>query len=488
MVVPGVLDANDDSFEGFPLLVHEFVAPVRGTGLARVPLGSEVVSIPVPRRSQVIERNGRLVVAAAFALAVQLSLWGPGTAGAQELPTAMPESVGMSSERLERLDAVMQRYIDANMVAGVVSLVARDGKVVHHSALGSRYIEGNDPMDTDDIFVIMSMTKSIVSTALMMLFEEGYFLLDDPISKYAPEFAEKEVLVEGQGGAERVPAARPITFRHILTHTAGVDPSRQLLTEEERALAGRRGTLAETISARGPLPLAFHPGDEWRYGSSTDYVAYMVERISGQPLDEFLEERILGPLGMVDTHYNVPESKIDRVAAVYSPSGPDRTIELRREPAVGNTTYFGGVAGLSSTTSDYFRFSQMILNGGELNGVRLLSPATVNLMITNHTGDLPIYIKGADAYGFGLSFSMVTDPDRARQALTPGTFGWGGAWGTVYWVDPVENLVMVFMTQISSYSHFNIRQDFPNMVMQAITESYRTGPAQIGGYEPIPRD
>jgi CubicO group peptidase (beta-lactamase class C family) len=450
-----------------------------------------------------MKSKGWLVPAAACALVAQLTLLGPKPASAQGLPTAMPESVGMSSARLERLDALLQRYIDDNMVAGVVSLVARDGKVVHHSALGSRYIEGNDPMDTDDIFVIMSMTKSIVSTALMMLFEEGYFLLDDPISKYAPEFADKEVLVEGQGGIQRIPADRPITFRHILTHTAGVDPSRQMLTEDERAanpsLPGfdrspraanseRQGTLAETMAARGLLPLAFHPGDEWRYGSSTDYVAYMVERISGQRLDQFLEERILGPLGMVDTHYNVPESKLDRVTAVYSPSGPNRTIELGRAPAVSNTSYFGGTYGLSSTTSDYFRFSQMILNGGELNGVRLLSPATVNLMITNHTGDLPIYIKGADAYGFGLSFTMVTDPDRARQALTPGTFGWGGAWGTVYWIDPTERLVMVFMTQVTSHNHMNIRQDFPNMVMQAITESYYSGADQIRGYEPIPRD
>jgi CubicO group peptidase (beta-lactamase class C family) len=190
---------------------------------------------------------------------------------------------------------------------------------------------------------------------------------------------------------------------------------------------------------------------------------------------------------MVDTHYNVPESKIDRVAAVYSPTGPGNTIELRRPPQVGNTTYFGGVAGLSSTTSDYFRFAQMILNGGELDGVRLLSPTTVSLMVTNHTGDKNIYIRGRDAYGFGLGFSMLTDPDNSRETLTPGSFGWGGAWGTVFWIDPVERTVMVFLTQISSYRHFNIRQDFPNLVMQAITESYRTGAGGIAGYQPIPR-
>jgi CubicO group peptidase (beta-lactamase class C family) len=429
----------------------------------------------------VIERKRRILTVAALLTAAAVP------AAAQQLPTASPESVGMSSERLARLDATMRRYVDDDMVAGLVTLVARDGKVVHHQALGSRYVEGDQPMTTDDIFVIMSMTKPIVTTALMMLFEEGYFLLDDPISKYAPQFAEKDVIVEGQGGPERAPAARPITFRHILTHTAGVDPDRDLLTDAEREMAGRKATLAETMAARGPLPLSFQPGDEWRYGSSTDYVAYMVEQISGQRIDRFLQERIFDPLGMVDTHYNVPESKLDRVAAVYSPSGPGQTIELSRPPEVGHTTYFGGVAGLSSTTADYFRFCQMILNGGELDGVRILSPTTVNLMITNHTGDKNIYIKGADAYGFGLGFTMLTDPDTSRQALTPGTFGWGGAWGTVFWIDPTERLVMIMMTQITTYRHFNLRQDFPNAVMQAVTESYRTGPGRIAGYEPIPR-
>jgi CubicO group peptidase (beta-lactamase class C family) len=434
------------------------------------------------RGGDVIHRTTRTL-----ALALALAAATHTTAVAQALPTAAPESVGMSTERLARLDATMQRYVDDHMLAGIVTLVARDGKVVHQQALGSRYIEGDQPMTTDDIFVIMSMTKPIVTTALMMLFEEGYFLLDDPISLYAPQFADKTVIVEGQGGPERVPAARPITFRHILTHTAGVDPSRDLLTDTEREMAGRKATLAETMAPRGPLPLAFHPGDRWNYGSSTDYVAYMVEQISGQRIDQFLQERIFDPLGMVDTHYNVPGSKLDRVAAVYSPSGPGRTIELSRGPEVGNTTYFGGVAGLSSTVADYFRFSQMILNGGELDGVRILSPTTVNLMITNQVGDKHVYIKGPDAYGFGLSFSMLTDPDAARENLTPGTFGWGGAWGTIFWIDPTERLVMIMMTQITTYSHLKVRQDFPNAVMQAVTESYRSGPRGIAAYEPIPR-
>ena len=433
-------------------------------------------------------RSTLAMTSTVFALTV-LTLASP--AAAQHLPWAEPESVGMSSEGFERLDATMQRYIDSNMVAGTVTLVARQGKVVHLKAQGHRYIEGNEAMPNDAIFVIMSMTKPIVSAALMMLYEEGYFLLDDPISKYLPEFAEKQVLVESGGGAKRVPAERAITFRHVLTHTAGVDVPRNLLselTDEEREMAGRKATLEETLVARAPLPLAFHPGDQWRYGSSTDYVALLVERISGQRLDQFLQERIFDPLGMVDTHYNVPDSKIDRIAAVYSPTGPNNTIELQAAPGPDRpTAYFGGTFGLSSTVGDYFRFSQMILNGGELNGVRLLSPTTVNQMITNHTGDLPIYIKGADAYGFGLGFSMVTDPAKSRQALTPGTFGWGGAWGTVFWIDPTEELITIMMVQISSYRHLNIRQDVANMAQQAIIESLHSGKQAIRGYDPIRR-
>lgn len=443
-----------------------------------------------PRRRSSSAFRPRSLLIQALATMTILGLAGTGVEGiaAQSLPMAEPESVGMSSERLDRLSEVLQRYIDADLVAGTVSLVARQGKVVHLEAQGDRFREEGEAMPSDAIFVLMSMTKPIVSTALMMLYEEGHFLLDDPISKYLPEFTEKSVLAEAEGGVERVPARRPITFRHVLTHTAGVDPDRDHLTEVEREALGRRVTLEETLVARGPLPLDFHPGEAWRYGSSTDYVALLVERISGQRLDRFLEERIFRPLGMVDTHYNVPGSKVDRVAAVYSPTGPDNTIELRREPGEAEaTTYFGGVAGLSSTAADYFRFAQMILNGGELDGVRLLSPITVNLMISNHTGDLPIYVRGANAYGFGLGFSMVTDLAASRQTLTPGSFGWGGAWGTVFWVDPVEETVSVLLVQISSYGHLNLRLDFANMVSQAIVESRWAGDQPIRGYEPIER-
>ena len=421
-----------------------------------------------------------------IAVVVQIGFALP--AKTHQLPLAEPESVSMSSEGLELLDTTMQSYIDSKMVAGTVSLVARQGKVIHLKAQGYRHIEENAAMTEDTIFVIMSMTKPIVSTALMMLFEEGYFLLDDPISKYLPEFASKSVAVRTEGGVERVPSKHPITFRHVLTHTAGVDPSRRVISREERSLLRPRPTLEETLVARAPLPLAFHPGDRWRYGSSTDYVALLVERVSGQRLDQFLQQRVFGPLGMVDTFYNVPASKVDRVSAVYSPSGPGNTIQLRGAPEIQPpTSYFGGVAGLSSTAADYFRFAQMILNEGELDGGRLLRPSTVKLMITNHTGDMPVSGMGGAGFGFGLGFSMLTDPTRSREGLTEGTFGWLGIWGTSFWIDPAEELISILMMQITSYRHFNIRQDFARLATSAITESFELGLQDIRSYRSIER-
>lgn len=401
------------------------------------------------------------------------------------LPRATPEEVGMSSERLERLNEMVQRHIDDELLAGAVTLVARKGKVVHFEAHGDNWREENQPMTTDAIFVIMSMTKPIVSVALMMLYEEGLFLLDDPISKWLPEFADKKVLVEGEHGLERVPAERSITIRHVLTHTAGVDPNRGLLTDEERRLLRREETLAETYKKRGALPLNFQPGENWQYGSSTDYVALLVEKMSGIPLDRYLKERIFEPLGMHDTHYNVPESKTDRVAAVYRPSDPHNKIALSRAPGYRKPTqYFPGTYGLSSTAADYWRFHQMMLNGGELNGVRILSPKTVNLMITNHVGDKLVYIRGP-GYGFGLGYSVLTDPGKAAEPLTPGSFSWGGAWGTVFWVDPAEDVIGVFMTQITSYSHLNVRPLLGVTVTQAIVESYQNQPPTVMGYQSL---
>lgn len=400
------------------------------------------------------------------------------------LPMAKPEEVGMSSVRFERLSNTMQRYIDDKLLAGTVTLVARKGKIVHLQALGHRHLEARELMTTDALFDIMSMTKPIVSTALMMLFEEGHFLLDDPISKYLPEFADKQVIVKDpDGNTTRVDAARPITFRHVLSHTAGVDPPYEALTEEERGL-GEGKTLLERYTSRAKWPLAFHPGDEWRYGTSTDYVAMLVERISGESLDDFVQERILLPLGMHDTHYNVPESKVDRVAAVYKPSGENNTIELHMAPAYKEPhRYFAGINGLSGTASDYAIFCQTMLNGGERNGVRLLSPKTVNLMITNHVGDKDVNVHHGQGYGFGLGYAVLIDAGKAPEPLTPGSFSWGGAWGTVFWVDPVEEMIGVMLTQITSYGHLAVRPMLAVGATQAIIDSNSNKPFSVKGYD-----
>ena len=408
-------------------------------------------------------------------LTLGLALFPVVNSSAGDLPIAEPESVGVSSGRLNRLTDSMQRYIDSDKLSGTVSLIARKGEVIHLESQGYKSKETQEVMTDDTIFFIMSMTKPIVSTALMMLYEEGHFLLTDPISDWIPELGGKQVIMENEFGTYRVPAHRPINFRHVLSHTSGLDPSRNYLNEDEMKLLARTDNLQDTIIKRASLPLAFHPGDEWQYGSSTDYVALLVERVSGEPLKDYLQREIFAPLGMEDTFYVVPEEKRDRVASVYSPTGKDQTIELSRtkeysdKPFFGEN-YFGGTAGLFSTAKDYWRFSQMLLNGGELDGARLLSPKTVSLMISNHSGEGDVYIRGP-GYTFGLGFGIVSDAGKARDPLTPGTFSWGGAWGTIFWVDPVEEMIGIMMTQITSYRHLSVRQELGVTAMQSIIDS-----------------
>ena len=387
-----------------------------------------------------------------------------------DLPIAKPETVGMSSKRLERIHTFIQDYIDSNQIAGAVTLVARKGKVVHFEAQGWRYKEENAPMEKDDIFSLMSMTKPIVSTALMMLWEDGKFMLDDPISKWLPSYANKQVLDPVSG--QRVPA-RAITVRNILTHTSGLslEPG------------PRPKTLLEEIEKSAPRPLAFQPGERWQYGASTDFVAALVEKISGMTVDEYLRQRIFEPLGIRDTYYNIPKEKVNRVAAVYRPDKDGKITLLRKPEYHEPTTYFPGVAGLNGTAADYFRFSQMILNGGEYEGHRLLGRMTVDMMISNQIGSGKlVYIRGA-GYGFGLGFAVLTDPSKSPDALSPGTFTWGGADGTLFWIDPVEELIGIMMVQINPYSHFNIRPLFSVVVSQAVVDSLAGHGPKVMGYD-----
>lgn len=392
-------------------------------------------------------------------------------AGQTDLAVAKAESVGMSSKRLERVHTFIQEYIDNNQIAGAVTLVARRGKVVHYEAQGLRYKEENAPMQKDTIFSLMSMTKPIVSTALMMLWEDGKFMLDDPISKWLPSYANKQVVDPVTG--QRTPAIRPVTVRHVLTHTSGLslEPG------------PRPKTLLENIERSAARPLAFQPGDRWQYGSSTDFVAALVEKISGMTIDEYVRTRIFEPLAIRDTQYNIPKEKMNRVAAVYRPD-KDGKITLSRKPEYREpSTYFPGTFGLSGTAADYFRFSQMILNGGEYEGRRLLGRMTVDMMMTNQIGaGKLVYNRGA-GYGFGLGFAVLNDPSKSADALSPGTIMWGGADGTFFWIDPVEELVGVLMIQISPYTHINIRPLFSVAVTQAVVDSLAGRAPKVIGYD-----
>ena len=436
-------------------------------------------------------RRRRLALAAAVLAAAVLAApaapAGGLRTGAEEPALTPAGAVGMSADRLRRMHGWLQEYIDAGRIAGAVSLVARDGRVVRHEAQGWRHKGAGLPMTKDTIFEMASMTKPIVSAALMMLFEEGRFLLDDPIANWLPEYAGHTVRLPGYLGAPPVAAARPVTVRHVLTHTSGLtmNPANRGLSQAARDRATNHGrgfeTLREHVRAAAVIPGYFHPGDRWLYGDSTNYVAALVEVISGQPLDAFLRERIFAPLGMRDTHYFVPRAKVERVAAIYRPAA-DGTVELARAPQfVEPTRYFPGVAGLKSTAADYYRFAQMLANGGELDGARLLGRMTVNSMITNQIGALPVDVRGP-GYGFGLGFGVLTNPARAIDALSAGSYTWGGAYGTLYWADPVEDLIGILLIQIRPYTHISIRPLFSNVVTQAVTDSLADRRPKIMGH------
>lgn len=400
------------------------------------------------------------------------------------VPTAAADEVGMSAARLERLDRVMQGYVDRREVAGVVSLVARRGKVVHFSTFGNRDAEAGAPMGHDTIFRIASMTKPVASVALMMLYEEGHFQLRDPIAKWLPEFADMQVASDatyqelGRARFRTEQASQPITVQHVLTHTAGLPNTyRGIMKPDFDAIAPQRepgDTLDAFVTRLSALPLNFHPGERWEYGRATDVVGRLVEVMSGMRFDRFLQERIFDPLDMVDTHFYLPAAKLDRFAAQYRPKeggglalteAPSADSRFVREPH----TYFSGAGGLASTARDYFRFQQMMLNGGALDGVRILGRKTVELITLNHVGDQEVWLVGP-GYGFGLGYAVVQDPGAAAMPYSPGAYFWWGAYNTTFWVDPREELVGILLTQLRPYTHLNIRQDLATLTYQAIVD------------------
>ena len=398
------------------------------------------------------------------------------TVSAAEIPVATPESVGMSAPRLARIETAMQRYIDEELTPGVITAIVRKGKLVHFSAQGDMDVEQAKPMREDTIFRIASMTKPITSTALMILWEEGHFQLRDPVAKFIPAFADVKVSttsdVSGLTG-KLVSPERPIQIRDMLTHTAGLANNYIGNVDAYRnAFDPAPKDNAELVQKLAKLPLNYQPGTEWQYSAATDVVGRLVEVISGQSLDEFLRERIFTPLDMRDTHFYLEKQDAPRLAAQYRP-GRSNKIVIQDPGSVesrwisGPKTLFRGAGGLVSTARDYMRFQLAMLRGGTLDGARILAPSTVGLMLENHTADLDLWLPGPGT-GFGLGYGVVVDRGDAATPLSEGAAFWGGAYCTLSWIDPEQDLVAVIMTQVRPYTHINIRQDFQVLTYQAI--------------------
>ncbi|HXV59301.1 MAG TPA: serine hydrolase domain-containing protein [Vicinamibacteria bacterium] len=399
---------------------------------------------------------------------------------AQELPLAAPEGVGMSSERLERLTETMQGYVDSGELAGAVVLVARHGQVAYLKAFGQRDRESAAPMREDTIFRIASQTKAIVSVAVMTLQEEGKLLISDPLGKYFPEFMETSVAVPRElGGYDVVAAKRPITIRDLLTHTSGIGYGGGIARDRWEAaairgwyFADREEPIRETVRRMAALPFDAQPGERFVYGYSTDILGALVEHVSGMPLDQALRTRIFEPLGMDDTHFYLPSDKRDRLATVYAADGLARAPESggmmgQGLYAEGPRTSFSGGAGLLSTASNYARFLEMMLEGGSLDGRRVLSPNTVKLMTADHLVEAPY---GSPGRGFGLGFEVLEDLGAAGEPGTVGLFRWGGAYHTTYWVDPAEDLVVTYMTQLIPAGDIDDHRKLRALVYQAIVD------------------
>ncbi len=410
-----------------------------------------------------------------------LALFGlfAGLAAAQQFPRAAPEAVGLSSERLQRIDDVFQSYVQEGRIAGAVGMVLRHGKVVYTGAWGMRDLAARDPLEADDIFRIASMTKPITSVAVMMLYEEGRFFLRDPAAQYLPELADLRVAKLSEATSpDDIPtdrARRAITIHDLLRHTAGLtygtfsDTVVDSLYRRTRVTG--QPTLAEMMTELGELPLAYQPGTRWHYGVSSDVLGRLVEVVSGQSLDVFLRERIFEPLGMVDTGFYVPAPEYDRLTRSYGHQGPERTLTVAdtgrfRQPP----TRLSGGGGLVSTAHDYARFAQMLLNGGELDGARILGRKTIELMTVDHLEDgMPTGFL-QPGWGFGLGFTMKTTAGLDGMPGSVGNYYWYGIRGTSFWVDPEEDLIGVFMIQIRPNLDITFRRQFKRLVYQAVID------------------
>jgi CubicO group peptidase (beta-lactamase class C family) len=404
------------------------------------------------------------------------------SAFAKNPPIVKPEEVGMSSQRLERLDKVMDDYVRQGKLPGAVALIARRGKIAHYKAYGMMDIEAKKPIQKDTMFRIASMSKAVTSVAVMILYEEGHFLLTDPISKYIPEFKNSQVIeIDPETKARTlVPARREITIRNLLNHTSGITygdgPQAEYYKQAGMTvgLTPTEGTIGQMVRKLGKLPLISHPGEEFHYGMSVDVLGYLVEVISGETFDEFLRQRIFLPLQMNDTYMILPEDKLTRLAKTYNYINGKMVESDIDLSYLTKQTYFSGGAGLVSTPADYFRFAQMLLNKGQLDGVRILSRKTIEMMTSNSIGDLYIWQSfehnGIMGDKFGLGFGIRTERGKYDQLESLGIFGWDGAFYTRFWVDPKEELVGIFMSQVDNYWQETLIGKFRVLTYQAIAD------------------
>jgi len=403
-------------------------------------------------------RSTRVLAAALMVLAAQAS--------AQNLSYAAPESVGMSSERLERIAPVLQQYVDDGELVGVVSMLARRGEVVHFEEFGDLTMDTGRALEKDSIFRIYSMTKPITTMAVMMLYEEGKLQITDPVERYLPEFA--NVRVAGPGGSLVAPQ-RPMTVQMLMTHSSGLTYGvfgDTMVDRQYRDTSVRASPDLDVFIERlGPIPLQYQPGTRFHYSVSTDVLGALVEAVSGQSLGEFFQQRIFGPLEMEDTFFQVPAEKLNRFGTNHTYNPQSGELEVSDSATASNfvnrQTFESGGGGLLSTAEDYMRFSQMVLNGGELDGARIIGNKTLEYMTQNHLpgifGDngqhapdtLPGFVNGT---GFGLGFAVIEDPTAAGGIGSVGEYYWGGAAGTIFWIDPVEELIGVVMIQ-----HMNVQ-------------------------------
>jgi len=404
------------------------------------------------------------------------------------MDTARPEDVGLSSERLARVNAWADKWVADGKLPNMLTAVMRRGKLAHLHVTGKADIAAGIDLKADTIHRFYSMTKPMTSACIMMLYEEGRFQLDDPISKFIPSFANQRVYVSGSRGKyETVPAERDITFRDLLSHTSGltygfmeVHPVDAMYRAAKIDFQTSEKTLAQMVDTVAALPLLCQPGSQWNYSISTDVLGHLVAVISGMPFAEFMRTRLTDPLGMVDTTFELPKEKVDRFTALYtrSPNGELTVIDDREKSVFSMRPEIkSGGGGILSTASDYMRFCRMLLNKGELDGKRYLGRKTVELMTANHLkGDMadmgqprfsesPYY-----GIGFGLGFSIMLDPARAQILGTPGEYAWGGAASTAFWCDPAEDMAVLLLTQLVPSSTYPIRRELRVLTYQAIID------------------